>query len=137
MRWFYVNLGHIYLFILCKSLSKSKASSQKLIGNLRKRLDVTRYCSIFFHSIFYSCQAILHNKIIVNGKFINNCNFMLRKGDFVGFCPKQIYKLLVYHDINIFDLFVCVWSVDVYHIDLSIICISNLPQLRFKLIILI
>ena len=50
---------------------------------LEKRLDVTLYRLGVFHSIFYSCQAILHNKIIVNGKFINNGNSMLRKGDFV------------------------------------------------------
>ena len=49
----------------------------------------------------------------------------------------QVYKLLFYHDINILDLFVCVWSVGVYPIDLSMICIFNLPQLGFKLTILI
>ena len=80
-----------YLFFkkICKLLSTSKASSQKLIGNLEKRSDVTLYRLGFFHSIFYSRQAILHNKIIINGKFINNGNFMLREGDFVEFCPTQ------------------------------------------------
>ena len=61
-----------------KLLFRSKASSQKLIGNLEKRLDVTLYRLGFLHSIFYSRQAILHNKILVNGKFISNGNFLLR-----------------------------------------------------------
>lgn len=89
IRRFYGDLGHKKFKKSCKLLSKSKGSSQKLIGNLEKRLDVTLYRLGFFHSILYSRQAILHNKIIVNGKFINNGNFMLRKGDFVEFCPTQ------------------------------------------------
>ena len=43
----------------------------------------------FFHSIYYSRQAILHSKVIVNGKKTSCGGFVLRKGDVVEFCSEH------------------------------------------------
>ena len=89
LRRFYGDLGHNSFKRFCVLLFKSKAPTQKLIGLLERRLDVTLYRLGFFHSIFYSRQAVQHSKVLVNGEYIKNGNFLLQKGDFVEFCPTQ------------------------------------------------
>nr|YP_009049424.1 ribosomal protein S4 [Sargassum muticum]YP_010381303.1 ribosomal protein S4 [Sargassum kjellmanianum]UVW81835.1 ribosomal protein S4 [Sargassum siliquastrum]AIE46220.1 ribosomal protein S4 [Sargassum muticum]UDH59688.1 ribosomal protein S4 [Sargassum kjellmanianum]UQV81219.1 ribosomal protein S4 [Sargassum muticum] len=89
LRRFYGDLSHNTLKKICILLFKSEAPIQRLLGILEGRLDVTLYRLGFFHSIFYSRQAIQHNKVLVNGKYIKNNNFILQKGDFVEFCPTK------------------------------------------------
>nr|YP_009330408.1 ribosomal protein S4 [Coccophora langsdorfii]ANS72180.1 ribosomal protein S4 [Coccophora langsdorfii] len=89
LRRFYGDLSHNTLKFLCGLLFKSKTPTQGLLGILERRIDVTLYRLGFFHSIFYSRQAVQHNKILVNGEYIKNSNFILKKGDFVEFCPTQ------------------------------------------------
>lgn len=95
MRRFYGDLSHQKFKNICKLVFNSRLSTQRLLGNLERRLDVILYRLGFFHSIFYSRQAILHNKVIVNGKSIGSGNFMLQKGDFVEFCPSLRFSMQI------------------------------------------
>lgn len=65
------------------------APIQRLVCIFVGCLDVILYRLVFFRSIFHSRQAIQHNKVFVNGKYIKNSNFTLHKDDFVEFCPMQ------------------------------------------------
>lgn len=89
LRRFYGDLSHKSFKNLCCPALKSKNPSQKLLGILESRLDICLYRLGFFHSIYYSRQAILHNKVLINGKKIGHRGFVLQKGDYVEFCPTQ------------------------------------------------
>ncbi len=89
LRRFYGDLSHKAFKSFCKPSIKSKNPSQHLLSSLEGRLDILLYRIGFFHSVYYSRQAILHNKILVNGKKIGNGGFILKKGDYVEFCPTQ------------------------------------------------
>lgn len=89
IRRFYGDLNHKIFKKICKPLVYLKNPSQKLIESLEGRLDVSLYRLGFFHSIYYSRQAILHSKVLVNGKITGHGGFILQKGDFVEFCPSQ------------------------------------------------
>ena len=89
LRRFYGDLNHAAFKKICKPWFKSKTPSQKLLGGLEGRLDIVLYRLGFFHSIYYSRQAILHNKVLVNGTKIGYGGFVLQKGDYVEFCPTQ------------------------------------------------
>lgn len=89
LRRFYGDLSHKAFKIFCKPAFKLKNPSQNLLGALEGRLDMCLYRLGFFHSIYYSRQAILHNKVLVNGEKIGHGGFILKKGDFVEFCPTQ------------------------------------------------
>lgn len=89
LRRFYGDLNYKTFKKVCLSTYKTKTPSQSLLNNLEARLDICLYRLGFFHSIYYSRQAILHNKILVNGKKIGNSRFILQKGDYVEFCPEQ------------------------------------------------
>lgn len=89
LRRFYGDLGHKSFKFFCKSAFKVKNPSQNLLSALEGRLDMCLYRLGFFHSIYYSRQAILHNKVLVNGEKIGYGGFILQKGDLVEFCPKQ------------------------------------------------
>ncbi|CAM9207431.1 unnamed protein product [Ectocarpus sp. 12 AP-2014] len=89
LKRFYGDLGHKAFKSFCQSGFKSKDSSFKLLSSLEGRLDMCLYRLGFFHSIYYSRQAILHNKVLVNGKKIGHRGFVLQKGDYVEFCPTQ------------------------------------------------
>lgn len=87
LRRFYGDLGHKSFKNFCKPIFKLKNPSQKLLGVLEGRLDMCLYRLGFFHSIYYSRQAILHNKVLVNGEKIGHGGFILQKGDLIEFCP--------------------------------------------------
>nr|QWK44903.1 ribosomal protein S4 [Pseudochorda nagaii] len=89
LRRFYGDLSHKSFKKFCRSMFALKDPSQKLLGALEGRLDITLYRLGFFHSIFYSRQAILHHKVLVNGEKIGYGGFILQKGDYVEFCPLQ------------------------------------------------
>nr|YP_009092603.1 ribosomal protein S4 [Colpomenia peregrina]AIR12167.1 ribosomal protein S4 [Colpomenia peregrina]WVH38371.1 ribosomal protein S4 [Colpomenia sinuosa] len=89
LRRFYGDLNHKMFKNFCKPALKSKDPSQMLLNSLEGRLDICLYRLGFFHSIYYSRQAILHNKVLINGKKIGHCGFVLQKGDYVEFCPSQ------------------------------------------------
>lgn len=89
LRRFYGDINHKSFKSFCRPSLKSKDSSLHLLKALEGRLDMCLYRLGFFHSIYYSRQAILHNKILVNGKKIGHGGFILKKGDFVEFCPTQ------------------------------------------------
>nr|YP_011008216.1 ribosomal protein S4 [Halosiphon tomentosus]WBP70117.1 ribosomal protein S4 [Halosiphon tomentosus] len=89
LRRFYGDLNHKAFKKFCQPWFKEKNPSQKLLSALEGRLDMVLYRLGFFHSIYYSRQAILHNKVIVNGKKIGYGGFVLKKGDYVEFCPSQ------------------------------------------------
>nr|YP_009073509.1 ribosomal protein S4 [Scytosiphon lomentaria]AIQ78514.1 ribosomal protein S4 [Scytosiphon lomentaria] len=89
LRRFYGDLSHKSFKNFCRPAFKSKDPSQKLLSALEGRLDICLYRLGFFHSIYYSRQAILHNKVLINGKKIGHCCFVLQKGDYVEFCPSQ------------------------------------------------
>ena len=89
LRRFYGDLSHKTFKNFCKPAFKLKDPSQNLLGALEGRLDMCLYRLGFFHSIYYSRQAILHNKVLVNGEKIGHGGFILQKGDFVEFCPTQ------------------------------------------------
>nr|YP_009003436.1 ribosomal protein S4 [Costaria costata]AGW80349.1 ribosomal protein S4 [Costaria costata] len=89
IRRFYGDLSHKAFKRFCQPLVSLKTPAQKLIGSLEGRLDISLYRLGFFHSIYYSRQAILHNKVLVNGEKIGYGGFILQKGDFVEFCPSQ------------------------------------------------
>lgn len=93
LRRFYGDLNHKAFKKICNSLFKSKEPSQKLLSVLEGRLDVCLYRLGFFHSIFYSRQAISHNKVLVNGKKVGCGSFILQKGDYVEFCPSQRFAI--------------------------------------------
>ena len=89
LRRFYGDLGHKAFKKICKPAFKLKDPSQNLLASLEGRLDMCLYRLGFFHSIYYSRQAILHNKVLVNGEKIGHGGFILQKGDFVEFCPRH------------------------------------------------
>jgi len=89
IRRFYGDLNHRALKKFCRPWSSLNDPSQKLLGALEGRLDMCLYRLGFFHSIYYSRQAILHSKILVNGEKIGNSGYVLKKGDYVEFCPSQ------------------------------------------------
>lgn len=89
IRRFYGDLSHKAFKNFCQPALKSKDPSQYLLRSLEGRLDMSLYRLGFFHSIYYSRQAILHNKVLVNGKKIGHGGFILQKGDYVEFCPTQ------------------------------------------------
>lgn len=87
LRRFYGDVSHRAFKRLCKPAFGLGEPSQNLLGSLEGRLDMCLYRLGFFHSIYYSRQAILHNKVLVNGRMIGHGGFVLQKGDFVEFCP--------------------------------------------------
>lgn len=89
IRRFYGDLSHRFFKSFCEPAFNLKDPSHYLLGALEGRLDMCLYRLGFFHSIYYSRQAILHNKVLVNGKKIKHGGFVLKKGDFVEFCPEQ------------------------------------------------
>ncbi len=89
LRRFYGDLGHKTFKSFCKPTFKLKDPSQTLLSSLEGRLDMCLYRLGFFHSIYYSRQAILHNKVLVNGEKIGYGSFKLKKGDLVEFCTTQ------------------------------------------------
>jgi len=89
IRRFYGDLNQNSFKNFCRPAFKSKNPSHKLLSVLEGRLDICLYRLGFFHSIYYSRQAILHNKVLVNGEKIGHNGFILQKGDFVEFCPTQ------------------------------------------------
>nr|YP_009549871.1 ribosomal protein S4 [Cladosiphon okamuranus]AYW52585.1 ribosomal protein S4 [Cladosiphon okamuranus] len=89
LRRFYGDLSHKGFKNFCKPFFKLRDPSQRLLSSLEGRLDMSLYRLGFFHSIYYSRQAILHNKVLVNGEKIGYGSFILQKGDLVEFCPTQ------------------------------------------------
>lgn len=89
LRRFYGDLSHKAFKSFCQPALKFKNPSLNLLGSLESRLDMCLYRLGFFHSIYYSRQAILHNKILVNGERISRGGFVLKKGDYVEFCPTE------------------------------------------------
>nr|YP_011008320.1 ribosomal protein S4 [Scytothamnus australis]WBP70291.1 ribosomal protein S4 [Scytothamnus australis] len=89
VRRYYGDIKHRSFKRFCQIKSGSRNPSGKLLGILEGRLDITLYRLGFFHSIYYSRQAILHNKVLVNGKSIGQGGLVLKKGDYVEFCPSQ------------------------------------------------
>ncbi len=89
IRRFYGDLSHKSFKKICRPAFNSKDPSQYVLSSLEGRLDMCLYRLGFFHSIYYSRQAILHNKVLVNGEKIGHGGFILQKGDFVEFCPTQ------------------------------------------------
>nr|YP_011007936.1 ribosomal protein S4 [Chorda asiatica]QWK44404.1 ribosomal protein S4 [Chorda asiatica]WBP69767.1 ribosomal protein S4 [Chorda asiatica] len=89
LRRFYGDLNHTAFKKFCRPFFALKDPSQHLLGALEGRLDITLYRLGFFHSIYYSRQAILHNKVLVNGKRMAHGGFVLGKGDYVEFCPSE------------------------------------------------
>ncbi len=89
IRRFYGDLNHKRFKNFCLLQTQFKNPSQQLLKSLESRLDITLYRLGFFHSIFYSRQAIIHNKVLVNGEKISTGGFLLQKGDLVEFCPSQ------------------------------------------------
>nr|QWK44980.1 ribosomal protein S4 [Analipus japonicus] len=93
LRRFYGDISHKSFKAFCRPWFKMGNPSQKLLGALEGRLDICLYRLGFFHSIFYSRQAILHHKVLVNGKVIGFGSYVLEKGDFVEFCPEQRFAI--------------------------------------------
>ena len=89
LRRFYGDLNHKAFKSFCQPAVKFKEPTQKLFSFLEGRLDMSLYRLGFFHSIYYSRQAILHNKVLVNGEKVNRGGFVLKKGDYVEFCPME------------------------------------------------
>lgn len=92
IRRFYGDLSVKYLKRICRV-----KNSKYLIKSLENRLDINLYRLGFFNSIFESRQAILHNKVLVNGKRINFDHFLLKPGDLIEFCP--FYRKILRADI--------------------------------------
>nr|YP_011008390.1 ribosomal protein S4 [Syringoderma abyssicola]WBP70361.1 ribosomal protein S4 [Syringoderma abyssicola] len=82
IRRFYGDLGHKGFRKVCRV-----KSSKNLVQVLESRLDINLYRLGFFSSIFFSRQAILHGKVLVNSKKITHSHFLLEPGDVVEFCP--------------------------------------------------
>nr|YP_011008181.1 ribosomal protein S4 [Eisenia bicyclis]WBP70082.1 ribosomal protein S4 [Eisenia bicyclis] len=89
VKRFYGDLSNKSFKIFCKRLVFGKIPSKKFIEVFEGRLDICLYRLGFFHSIYYSRQAILHSQVLVNGKKIDYGGFILQKGDYVEFCPSQ------------------------------------------------
>lgn len=89
LRRFYGDLSHKAFKSFCQPSFNLKNPSLNLLETLEGRLDMCLYRLGFFHSIYYSRQAIQHNKILVNGKKMGHGGFVLKKGDYVEFCPTQ------------------------------------------------
>lgn len=89
LRRFYGDLSHKAFKKFCQPSFKLREPSSKLLSSLESRLDICLYRLGFFHSIYYSRQAILHHKVLINGKKVSNGGLILQKGDYVEFCPSQ------------------------------------------------
>lgn len=89
LRRFYGDLSHKGFKKFCRPAFNLKDPSRNLLSLLEGRLDICLYRLGFFHSIYYSRQAILHSKVIVNGKKTSCGGFVLRKGDVVEFCSEH------------------------------------------------
>nr|QWE50991.1 ribosomal protein S4 [Phaeophyceae sp.] len=89
LRRFYGDVSHRSFKKLCKPWATVSNPTLNLLGALEGRLDITLWRLGFFHSIYYSRQAILHNKVLVNGRAVGLGSYTLRKGDHVSFCHTQ------------------------------------------------
>jgi len=92
VRQFYGDLNYKSLKRLCRL-----KTIQNLIKCLESRLDINLYRLGFFSSIFESRQAILHGKVLVNGKRMTFDHFLLKSGDIVEF--ESCYKVCLYNQI--------------------------------------
>lgn len=79
---FYGDINHRSFRKICRV-----NSIEHLSQVLESRLDVNLYRLKFFPSIYFSRQAILHGKVLVNGKKVTFRHFSLQFGDIVEFCP--------------------------------------------------
>lgn len=94
VSYFYGGLSKKYLkkismLALNRTKLKKKITNSKLflIESLEKRLDVILHRSHFVMSIRSARQLISHGQVFVNKRRVNNCNFILKRGDLVEFSP--------------------------------------------------
>nr|YP_009672629.1 ribosomal protein S4 [Dictyopteris divaricata]QDB64114.1 ribosomal protein S4 [Dictyopteris divaricata] len=80
LRRFYGDLSSKTVQRLCR-IKKNK----KFIRSLESRLDINLYRLGFLGSVYESKQAILHGKVLVNGRKITFDQFLLQSGDIVEF----------------------------------------------------
>jgi ribosomal protein S4 len=100
---YYGGLGKNYLKgLVKKSTNKSNQIQNKInlkkffSGLLERRLDVVLLRAHFVLSIRNDRQLISHRHVLVNKKVVNDCSFLLRKGDQVSLSKKS-HKLVRYY----------------------------------------
>ena len=92
-RRFYGDISHRSFKRFCSPWVTRRHPTQRVMEALEGRLDVCLYRVGFFHSIYYSRQAVLHHGVLINGKKTKNRNYVLKKGDLVEFCPEHREKI--------------------------------------------
>ena len=93
LRRFYGDLSYTFF----KKIAYRTKTINNFVQILESRLDITLYRLGFFSSIFESRQAVLHGKVLVNGKKIIFDHFLLKFGDIVEFCPS--YRVILQNNI--------------------------------------
>jgi ribosomal protein S4 len=104
---FYGNMSYSCLKRLFTKL-KQKGSFNvidKLIVLMEKRLDIFLFRVGLYSSIFESKQAINHKKINVNGRLVENGNYLLKEGDYISipfkFEPINLPNIHINQDISL------------------------------------
>jgi len=97
--------GNMPYTILKKTYNNIKQKNpfniiDRLIISLEKRLDVCLYRTGLYSSIFETKQAINHKKIKVNGCYVLNGNFNIKKGDYIEIPLKGKINNLPYIQIS-------------------------------------
>ncbi len=75
-------------------------TSENLIGLLESRLDAVIYRSTIAPTVFSARQLVSHNHVLVNGKKVNICSYMLKPGDVVQIKEKSRQMPLILESIN-------------------------------------
>lgn len=108
ISYFYGVLSKKYLKTIVKIALNKPKLRKKVVNSkfffieiLEKRLDTVLHRAHFVTSIRSARQLISHNHIFVNKKKVNNCSFLLKKGDLVEICSKAHH--LIENNIKLSD----------------------------------
>jgi len=104
LSFFYGKLKKSYLKKLLKEIFKKSKISKKnlitlLIQQLENRLDTILRRTHFAYSLHNARQLIAHKKVYVNGKIMQQSNYILKKGDLITF-KNNIHKSLHQNILN-------------------------------------
>ena len=58
-------------------------TSENLIGLLERRLDAVVYRAKLVPTVFTARQLVSHKHVMVNGKIVNICSYMVQEGDVI------------------------------------------------------
>lgn len=99
LKAFYGFLPEYKLKNLYNNVKKNHNNNvvENLLILLESKIDTILYRSGIAKNIFEAKQLITHNKIKVNGKLVNSCNFIISEGDFINYPNEKSNNLNIYN----------------------------------------